>query len=96
MFDRTITLDEPATRVVALSAADCEILYAIGAGDTLVGRGEYCDYPAAVLDVPSVESGYETNIEQIIARKPQVLLMSSMAQPKEQVEALVMSVRTAL
>lgn len=88
MFDRTITLDEPATRVVALSAADCEILYAIGAGDTLVGRGEYCDYPAAVLDVPSVESGYETNIEQIIALKPQVLLMSSMAQPKEQVEAL--------
>lgn len=88
MFGRTITLDEPATRVVALSAADCEILYAIGAGDTLVGRGEFCDYPVQVLDVPSVESGYETNIEQIIALKPQVLLMSSMAQPKEQVDAL--------
>lgn len=88
MFDRTVTLDQPATRVVALSAADCEILYAIGAGDTLVGRGEYCDYPAQVMDVPSVESGSETNIEQIIALKPQVLLMSSMAQPKEHVDAL--------
>lgn len=88
MMGREITLDEPATRIVALSAADCEILYAIGAGDTLIGRGEYCDYPAEVLDIPSVESGYEMNLEQIIALKPQILLMSAMAQTTEQVEAL--------
>ena len=88
MTGREITLDEPATRVVALSAADCEFLYAVGAGDTLVGRGEYCDYPAEVLDVPSVQSGYDTNIEQIIALEPQVLLMSAMAQTEEQVAAL--------
>ncbi|MBR3034649.1 MAG: ABC transporter substrate-binding protein, partial [Firmicutes bacterium] len=88
MTGREITLDEPATRVVALSAADCEFLYAVGAGDTLVGRGEYCDYPAEVLDVPSVQSGYDMNIEQIIALEPQVLLMSTMAQTEEQVAAL--------
>ncbi len=89
MTGREITLEEPATRVVALSAADCEVLFAVGAGDTLVGRGEYCDYPAEVLNVPSVESGYETNIEQIIELKPQVLLMSTMAQTEDQVKALV-------
>ena len=88
MLGRTITLDEPATRVVALSAADCEFLFAVGAGDTLVGRGEYCDYPAEVFDVPSVQSGYETNIEEIIALEPQVLLMSTMAQTEEQVQQL--------
>ena len=88
MGGREITLKEPATRVVALTAADCEILYAIGAGETLVGRGEYCDYPAEVFDVPSVQSGYETNIEQIMALEPQVVLMGTMAQSLEQVEAL--------
>ena len=88
MTGREITLDEPATRVVALSAADCEVLYAVGAGDTLVGRGEYCDYPAEVLEVPSVQSGYDTNIEQIIALEPQVLLMSTMAQTEEQIAQL--------
>ena len=88
MTGREITLDAPAERVVALTAADCEILYALGAGDLLVGRGEYCDYPAEVLDVPSVQSGYETNIEQIIALEPQVLLMSTMAQTEEQVQQL--------
>ena len=56
MMGREVTLEEPATRVVALTASDCEILYAIGAGDTLVGRGTYCDYPAQVSEVPVVDS----------------------------------------
>ena len=88
MTGREITIDEPVTRVVALSAADCEFLYAIGAGDALVGRGEYCDYPTEVLDLPAVQSGMDTNIEQILELEPQVLLMSTMAQTEEQVAAL--------
>ena len=88
MKGRTVTLSKPAMRIVAMSPADCEILYAIGAGDTLVGRGEYCDYPAEVADVPSVQSGAETNIEQIVALKPQVVLMGTMAQTREQTAAL--------
>lgn len=88
MKGREITLEEPATRIVALTASDCEILYAIGAGDTLVGRGEYCDYPAEVLDIPAVQSGADTNIEQIIALDPDVLLMSDMAQTEEQIAQL--------
>ena len=88
MTGREIALPEPAARVVALTAADCEILCALGCEDALVGRGEYCDYPASVLDKPSVQSGYETNIEQIIALEPQVVLMATMAQTVEQVDAL--------
>lgn len=88
MTGKEITLTEPATRIVALTPSDCEILYALGAGDTLVGRGEYCDYPAEVMDVPAVQSGADTNIEQIIALEPQVLLMSTMAQTEEQIAQL--------
>ena len=88
MMGREITLTAPADRIVALTAADCEILCALGCEDALVGRGEYCDYPASVLEKPSVQSGYETNIEQIIALEPQVVLMGTMAQTTEQVEAL--------
>lgn len=88
MIGKTITLDKPAERIVALTPSDCEILYAIGAGDTLVGRGKYCDYPAEVLDIPAVESGANTNLEQIIALEPDVLLMSTMSQTEEQIAAL--------
>lgn len=88
MEGRSIELDKPAERVIALSAADCDIIYALGAMELLVGRGEYCDYPPEVLDIPAVQSGAQTNIEQIIALEPDVLFMSSMAQSEEQVAAL--------
>ncbi len=88
MTGREITLDGPATKIVALTASDVEIIYALGAGDLLVGRGEYCDYPAEVLDKPVVKSGAETNLEEILALEPDVVIMATMAQSKEQVEAL--------
>ncbi len=88
MTGREITLDKPAEKIVTLTASDCEILFAIGAGDTLVGRGGYCDYPAEVLDIPAVESGSETNVEQIIALGPDAVIMSTMAQTTEHVESL--------
>jgi len=88
MTGREVWLPEPAKTVVALTAADVEILYAIGAGSTLVGRGEYCNYPAEALDVQPVQSGYETNIEQIIDLKPELLLMNKMAQTEEQIQQL--------
>lgn len=88
MLGRTVTLEKPAEKVVTLEPSDCEILYAIGAGNTLVGRGEYCDYPAEVFDIPSVTSGYETNIEAIIEMAPEVVIMTKMAQNEDQINAL--------
>jgi len=88
MKGREIKLDGPANRIVALTAGDCEIIFALGAGDKLVGRGAYCDYPEEVLEIPAVDSGGETNIEQIIALEPQVVIMSTMAQTIEHVESL--------
>lgn len=88
MLNRQITLKAPATKVVALTAADCEIIYALGAGSTIVGRGEFCDYPQEVKNVKSVQSGSDTNVEQIIALKPEVVIMSKMAQSDEQIAAL--------
>ena len=57
-------------------------------GDTVVGRGEYCSYPDDVLDVPTVESGANTNIEQIIGLDPDLVISGTMAQTPEQIQAL--------
>lgn len=88
MAGREIKLDAPAQKVVALTASDCEILFALGAGNTLVGRGEYCNYPPEVLEVDAIQSGNETNIEQVIALQPDVVIMATMAQTTEQIKAL--------
>ena len=88
MTGREIVLEKPAEKIVALTASDVEIIYALGAGDLLVGRGEYCDYPEEVLEKPVVKSGAETNLEEILALEPDVVIMATMAQTKDQVEAL--------
>lgn len=88
MTGRTVTLAKPAEKVVVLTASCAEIVYALGKGDTVVGRGEYCDYPADIFAVPSVQSGYETNIESIIALEPELVIMDTMAQNPDQVAAL--------
>ena len=88
MYGREIALSEPVTRIVALTPADCEILCALGCEDALVGRGAYCNYPASVLELPAVQSGAETNLEEILALRPQVVLMGDMAQSAQQVAAL--------
>lgn len=88
MMGREIELDEAPERVVALTAAEVEILYAIGAQEALVGRGAYCDYPAEALRLPQVDSGAQTNIEQILALEPDAVLLSTMSQTVEQNQAL--------
>ncbi|MBR4798456.1 MAG: ABC transporter substrate-binding protein [Oscillospiraceae bacterium] len=87
MAGREVKLEKAAEKIVALEPSDCEILFAIGAGNTLVGRGEYCDYPAQVMDIPSVQSGYETNIEAVIELGPEVVIMTKMAQTEDQINA---------
>ena len=88
MYGRDVVLAKPAERIVVLTAADCEILYAIGAGERIIGRGEYCTYPAETESVPMVKSGRDTNIEQIIALAPDVVMMNKMDQTEEQMAAL--------
>ena len=88
MHGREITLTEPAARVVAMQPSDCEILCAIGCEDALVGVGQYCDYPASITSLPVVQSGAETNIEEILKLNPQVVFMNDMGQSEEQVRQL--------
>ncbi|MBR6572071.1 MAG: ABC transporter substrate-binding protein [Clostridia bacterium] len=88
MFGREVTIEGPVTRIIALEPSDCEMLCALGCEDALVGRGKYCDYPASVLELPAVQSGANTNLEEILALNPQVVVMSDMAHTTEQVELL--------
>lgn len=88
MFDRRITLSGPAQRIVVMEPADCEILCALGCEERIVARGLYCDYPASVTALPALQSGSNTNVEELLALMPDVVIMSGMDHPKEQVDML--------
>ena len=88
MFDRRITLSGPAQRIVVMEPADCEILCALGCEERIVARGLYCDYPASITALPALQSGSNTNVEELLALMPDVVIMSGMDHPKEQVDML--------
>ena len=71
---REITLDAPATSIVSLAPSNTEILYAIGAGDLIVGRDDFSDYPAEVLNVTSIGGYSEYNFEQLVSLQPDLVL----------------------
>jgi len=76
---RSITLSGPARRVVSLVPATTELLFAIGAGDAVVGRTQWCDYPDAALAVPSVGDGIGPNLELVVGRRPDLVLLYASA-----------------
>jgi iron complex transport system substrate-binding protein len=70
----TTSLAGPAHRVVSLVPAATELLFALGAGSTVVGRTRWCDYPAAAAEVASVGDGIAPNVEAVVARSPDLVV----------------------
>jgi iron complex transport system substrate-binding protein len=67
----------PATtsqRVVSLSPNTTEAMFAIGAGDRLVGRSSHCDFPPEAQKLPSVGDYANPNIEAILALEPHLVI----------------------
>ena len=85
---RKVSLPAPAQRVVSMAPSNTEILFAIGAGDQVVGRDEFSDYPASVKSLPSVGGSMgQYSLEQIVALKPDLVLAGGINTP-EQVKSL--------
>lgn len=69
-----VSLARPPTRIVSLAPGHTELLFAIGAGDRVVGRTRWCDYPPAVDAIPSVGDGLSPNVESILAQNPDLVV----------------------
>ena len=65
----------PAHRIVSLAPSSTELLFALGAGDQVVGRTTWCRYPPAALRVPDVGDGLNPNVEAIAARHPDLVVL---------------------
>lgn len=71
----TIVLARPARRVVSLVPAVTELLFAVDAGDAVVGRTRWCDHPAEALAVPDLGDGIAPNLEAVLARRPDLVVL---------------------
>jgi iron complex transport system substrate-binding protein len=84
----TIKLDGYPQAIVSLSASTTEILFAIGAGDQVVGRDEYSLYPEEAQKVTSIGAMWEElPSEAILALEPDLVVAAQIIS-EDQVQAL--------
>lgn len=71
-----LSLNAYCERIVSLSPGVTEILFAIGAGDQVVGVTQFCNYPEEANNLPKVGSGFRPSIERIVSLRPTLVLGS--------------------
>lgn len=69
-----VTLDAPPERIISLSPANTEIVFALGAGGRLVGGTSFDDYPVEATDLPDVATYQGVVIEQVVGLDPDLVL----------------------
>ncbi len=74
--DVETVFSQPPSRIVSIGPVNTEILYAIGAGDLLVGVDMYSDWPEATADMETVGDLREPSAEVITALEPDAVIVS--------------------
>ena len=70
----TTTIAKKPTKIISLSPSATEILYAVGAGSQILAVDNLSNYPA---NAPVSEiSAFEPSVEAILAKKPDLVLLS--------------------
>src|SRR5213079_926321 len=63
-------------RIISVAPAITEILFALGAGDQVVGDTNYCNYPEAAKAKPKIGGFTTPSVEAILALRPDLVFMT--------------------
>lgn len=85
---RSLTLPAPPRRIVSLVPSVTEIVFSLGAAERLVGRTDFCDYPAAVKTKPSVGGMVNPSLETLVALRPDLVVATDEGNREETVRQL--------
>ncbi|MBR0169791.1 MAG: ABC transporter substrate-binding protein [Bacteroidales bacterium] len=81
-YGREVIVPSHPTRVVSTSPAVTEIMFALGAGDLLVGRTDFCVYPEEAAQIPTIGGISNLNVERILSLNPDLVISGSMVSKK--------------
>jgi iron complex transport system substrate-binding protein len=74
-FGDTLSAGAAPHRIVSLNPSTTELLFAIGAGDRLVGRTTYDMWPVAARSVRDLGPGLRPNVEAVLAVHPDLVVL---------------------
>lgn len=85
---REVMLNGIPQRIISLAPSNTEILYAIGAGDQVIGRDTLSDFPEEAQAATDIGSTFDAlNTELIVSLQPDLVLAAEINTP-EQVKQL--------
>ena len=85
---QTVVIEHPAQRIISLSPHITELLFAAGAGGSIVGASAYSNYPAAAETIPRISGGSSLDMEAILALQPDLVVAWQSGNPEHQVKRL--------
>lgn len=85
---RTVELAQPARRIVSLAPHLTEQLFAIGAGDLIVGTTDFADFPEAAKGLPRVARAHSVDLERVSAARADLVLVWGSGFPPATVDAV--------
>src|SRR5258706_13615178 len=83
-----VRLEQPAARIVSFAPHITELLFAVGAGDRIVGVVKHSDYPDAAKRIPLIGDNTAADLERIVALRPDLIVAWLHAGSMKQLERL--------
>lgn len=71
---QVVTLPRPAQRIVSMAPHLTEILFAVGAGERVVGAVQYSDYPAQAKKLPRIGGYQQVDLEKLVGLRPDLVV----------------------
>ncbi|MCX7154502.1 MAG: cobalamin-binding protein [Proteobacteria bacterium] len=86
---RSLTLAQPARRIISLAPHITELLFAAGAGDRVVGVIDFSNYPEAAKKITNIGSHALLDLERIVSLKPDLIVVWRDGNAQRQLEKLL-------
>lgn len=86
---RSLTLVQPARRIISLAPHITELLFAAGAGDRVVGVIDFSNYPEAAKKITNIGSHALLDLERIVSLKPDLIVVWRDGNAQRQLEKLL-------
>lgn len=72
-----VTITKQPERIVSVGPNITELIYSLNAQKNLVGRTDFCDYPAEAAEIESIGSIYPLDVEKIVSLTPDLVIAST-------------------
>lgn len=84
----SVTLQQPARRIIAMAPHVTELLFAAGGGERIVAAVNYSDYPEAAKSIPRIGSVRQIDMERLVAFKPDLIVVWLHGGSERQIEQI--------